>query len=171
MPIIIPYEKEIIQEEGFGLEGAFVLPNGEIKIVSTFPQDANHYINNHLNEEQKYLWEKWVDIYRYGNWYPIDVFSKFLLQVCDIDMINTYRNNTVITTDPYPNIKYFNYLINNFSFYYEMPLKYDESEGYFVAYNKKHTQELEKLNNQYQREAKKIKGQVLSKDLHKYYKH
>lgn len=53
MPIIIPYEKEIIQEEGFGPEGAFVLPNGEIRIVSTFPEDANHYINNHLNEEQK----------------------------------------------------------------------------------------------------------------------
>lgn len=171
MPIIIPYEERLIHENVFGPEGAFVLPNGEIRIVNTFPQDAYYYINNHLNEEQKYLWEKWMDKYGFSHYHPIDIFSKFLLQVCDIDMINTSRNNTVITTDPYPKIKYFNYLINNFSFYYEMPLKYDESKEYFVAYDKKHTQELEKLNNQYKREAKKIKGQVLSKDLHKYYKH
>ena len=51
-----------------------------------------------------------MDIYRLGNWYPIDIYSKFLLQVCD-----------------------------------EVPLKYDENKGDFVAYNKKHTQELEKL--------------------------
>ena len=78
MPIIIPYEKEIIQEEGFGLEGAFVLPNGEIRIVSTFPQDAYYYINKHLNEEQKYLWEKWVEIYRLRHCHPIDIFRLLL---------------------------------------------------------------------------------------------
>ncbi len=172
MAVILPYDKrvdKIIQSEWPKFMGAFVLPNGDIKLVDEYISYAFEYIKNKLNDEQQILWDMWLDAGKNSLRCGIDGYSRFLLQVCNMDIIN-FDGRTIVTTDPCEYIKYFNWYLAGFDLGYYVSMKPDEYGNGFASYDKECLPGDLVLNRQYKKDADDIKSRVLYQDISKYFR-
>lgn len=124
-------------------------------------EDINEYIDSKLTLEQLKILKKWNESFGSG-------YSDYLCGILGYDKVNTIAKSTIITTNPQPYIKYWNYYLMDWDIDVVPSIYYDTKEHNFNLYDRS----LLYADKNYiiLDELDEIKQKTLIKDRYKYFK-
>ncbi len=98
------------------------------------------------------------------------MYSDFLLYILGIDKIQTIKRKCIVTTHPYPYIRYYNYLLMGFEIDLHNPMKYNEDTKEFEHYRQDRNIIAARQNGKYLDEIEDLKNKVPIMERHLFFK-
>jgi hypothetical protein len=89
-------------------------------------EEVNEYSSSKLTIEQLKLFKLWLKCSE-----QFDLTSDFMIYVLNFDKVETIRRTTIITTNPNPHIRFFNYYLMDWDVIDYPPMKYNSDTGMF----------------------------------------
>ena len=179
MNTIIPYDKELFENEG-----AWISPDGKIiyfeSIHEKYAEDflfGNNkniydYIDTPRHKSINYkqytgnltkkqfeifkLWVKYCDDNRYSLY---GMNSDFLLYILGYDKVETVMRRCITTTSEQPHIRFYNYYLLDYIVSVHSKQKFDREKGMFISDN--HNLIPNESDMEAEKEIKEIKSKVL----------
>ena len=129
--------------------------------------DINPFISSKLNDEERFLLNKWEEEYEFRS---RDLYTDFLIYVLGIDKVQTIKRMCITTTEQYPYIRYYNYFLMGFELDLLDPMRYNKDLNEYEYYDRKQSIVLENKNIKYRDEIEELKSKIPVKDRHLYFK-
>ena len=129
--------------------------------------DIDPFISSTLSDEERKIFNIWEEEFEFRR---KDLYSDFLLYFLGIDKLQTVMRMAITTTEQYPYIKYFNYLLMDFKLDEQFPKKYNEERKRFGLYNREQSIVLADQDRKYRDEIEELKSKIPVKDRHLYFK-